>query len=65
VQVDDFERRRVLVSPYDLCKRMGHPPSAINMQRCLCGAKRYRIASMFRDLRDLCSLGQHLRKHGL
>jgi hypothetical protein len=53
------------VSPYELCKRMGHPPAGVAMTRCLCGHKRYRIASMVRDLRDAVSLGQHLRKHGL
>jgi hypothetical protein len=29
------------------------------------GPKRYRIASMVRDLRDLFSLTMHIRKHGL
>jgi hypothetical protein len=48
----------------ELCRRMGHPPSPAKF-RCLCGAKRYRIVSMFHDLRDLCRLGQHLRKHGM
>jgi hypothetical protein len=49
----------------ELCRRMGHPPSGISPTRCLCGAKRYRIASMVRDLRDLFSLTLHMRKHGL
>jgi hypothetical protein len=49
----------------ELCRRMGHPPSLTRKFRCLCGAKRYRIVSMFHDLRDLCRLGQHLRKHGM
>jgi hypothetical protein len=53
------------MTAYELCGSMGHPSSVIRPTRCLCGHKRYRIASMFRDLRDLCSLGQHLRKHGL
>jgi hypothetical protein len=53
------------MTAHELCKRMGHPPSAINLSRCLCGHKRYRVASMARDLRDLFSLTMHLRKHGL
>jgi hypothetical protein len=53
------------MTAHELCQRMGHPPSGINMTRCLCGAKRYRIASIVRDLRDLCSLTMHIRKHGL
>jgi hypothetical protein len=48
----------------ELCRRMGHPPS-LTRTSCLCGAKRYRIVSMYHDLRDLCRLGQHLRKHGM
>jgi hypothetical protein len=52
------------MTAYELCRRMGHPP-APPKQACLCGAKRYRIVSMFHDLRDLCRLGQHLRKHGM
>jgi hypothetical protein len=53
------------VTAYELCKLMGHPPSALSPQRCLCGHKRTRLGSMIRDLRDVFSLGQHLRKHGL
>jgi hypothetical protein len=53
------------VNGQELCRRMGHPPSGISPTRCLCGAKRYRIASMIRDLRDLFSLTLHIRKHGL
>jgi hypothetical protein len=54
-----------VVTAYELCKLMGHPPSGINLTRCLCGTKRYRVASMVRDLRDLFGLTMHLRKHGL
>jgi hypothetical protein len=53
------------MTAYELCKLMGHPPSALSPQRCLCGHKRTRLGSMIRDLRDVFSLGQHLRKHGL
>jgi hypothetical protein len=53
------------MTAHQLCACMGHPPSMLNPNRCLCGAKRYRIVSMFHDLRDLCRLGQHLRKHGM
>jgi hypothetical protein len=52
------------MTAHELCRRMGHPPSLLH-KTCLCGAKRYRIVSMFHDLRDLCRLGQHLRKHGM
>jgi hypothetical protein len=53
------------VTGYELCRRMGHPPAGIGLQRCLCGHKRYRITSMARDLRDLYSLTRHLMRHGL
>jgi hypothetical protein len=50
---------------HELCGSMGHPSNVIRPTRCLCGTKRYRVASMVRDLRDLFSLTMHLRKHGL
>jgi hypothetical protein len=53
------------MTAYELCRTMGHPPSAISPNRCLCGHKRYRVASIVRDVRDLFSLTMHLRKHGL
>jgi hypothetical protein len=58
-------RKARTMTAYELCKRMGHPPSAHQPHRCLCGHKRTRLGSMIRDLRDVFSLTMHLRKHGL
>jgi hypothetical protein len=52
------------MTAHQLCKLMGHPASLTQPGRCMCGAP-LRIVSMFHDLRDLCRLGQHLRKHGM